>query len=56
MSGVDYDGTGFVLNELEVFTVISETTIPEPSGVALLGLGFLGLATVRRKSTGSKRA
>jgi len=54
LSGAAYDGNGFAIDQLEVFTVAS--SVPEPSSVALLGLGVLGLATARRKSTRSERS
>lgn len=55
VSGAAYNGNGFVISELEVFTVVPDASVPEPSSVFLVGLGILGLTTVRRKSTRSER-
>lgn len=55
LSGAAYNGSGFVISELEVFTVVPDASVPEPSSAFLLGLGILGLTAVRRKSTRSER-
>lgn len=56
VTGAAYSENGFVINQLEVFTVVPDARIPEPSSVALLGLGILGLATIRRRPTRIKCA
>lgn len=42
-------GFGSSSNEIGSFLVRQSTTVPEPSAIALMGLGLLGFAATRRK-------
>ncbi|MGI9427798.1 MAG: PEP-CTERM sorting domain-containing protein [Bythopirellula sp.] len=58
VAGVQADGSGQIVIELatpsgvdlSILSAMSITAIPEPSTIALAGLGLLGLAAVRRRA------
>lgn len=55
-NGVEGGGGCGSPSESLPFTLSVSSAVPEPGSVALIGLGLLGVATARRKSTKSKNA
>lgn len=39
----------YLLGRFETFTLRSDNAVPEPNGIALLGMGLAGLAALRRR-------
>lgn len=47
-------GDGWVLDYSKLTVTTADAAVPEPSSIALLGLGLLGFTAARRKSFGKK--
>jgi len=45
-----FTGTGWNSGDVAEFTIGQRPTVPEPSAIALMGLGLLGLGATRRKA------